>query len=82
MLLAATALGLGATLTTLYLGFEKEAEAVLGLPDGVHSYAILPIGIRWAGSDQSAASLSPMSSTRTGGVRRIGTYRDGAERWG
>ena len=39
MLLAATALGLGATLTTLYLGFEKEAEAALGLPDGVHSYA-------------------------------------------
>jgi len=44
MLLAARALGLGATLTTLYLGFEKESEAVLGLPDGVHSYAILPIG--------------------------------------
>ena len=44
MLLAARALGLGATLTTLYLGFEKEAEAALGLPDGVHSYAILPIG--------------------------------------
>jgi nitroreductase len=44
MLLAARALGLGATLTTLYLGFEKEAEAVLGLPDGVHSDAILPIG--------------------------------------
>jgi nitroreductase len=44
MLLAARALGLGATLTTLYLAFEKEAEAVLGLPDGVHSYAILPIG--------------------------------------
>ncbi len=44
MLLAARALGLGATLTTLYLLFEKEAEAALGLPDGVHSYAILPIG--------------------------------------
>jgi nitroreductase len=44
MLLAARALGLGATLTTLYLGFEREAEAALGLPDGVHSYAILPIG--------------------------------------
>ena len=44
MLLAARALDLGATLTTLYLGFEKEAEAALGLPDGVHSYAILPIG--------------------------------------
>jgi nitroreductase len=44
MLLAARALGLGATLTTLYLAFEKEAEAALGLPPGVHSYAILPIG--------------------------------------
>ena len=44
MLLAARALGLGATLTTLYLLFEKEAEAALGLPEGAHSYAILPIG--------------------------------------
>jgi nitroreductase len=44
MLLAARAVGLGATLTTLYLAFEKEAEAALGLPPDVHSYAILPIG--------------------------------------
>jgi len=44
MLLAARALGLGATLTTLYLSFEKEAEAALGLPADWHSYAILPIG--------------------------------------
>lgn len=44
MLLAARALGLGATLTTLYLQFEQEAEAALGLPPGVHSYALLPIG--------------------------------------
>jgi len=44
ILLAARALGLGATLTTLYLSFEKEVEAALGLPAGVHSYAILPIG--------------------------------------
>lgn len=44
MLLAARALGLGATLTTLYLLFEKEAEAALGLPEGVHSYALIPIG--------------------------------------
>src|SRR5690348_15506432 len=44
MLLAARALGLGATLTTLYLQFEKEAEAALGLPSNVHSYALLPIG--------------------------------------
>jgi nitroreductase len=44
MLLAARALGLGATLTTLHLVFEKEAEAALGLPPGFHSYALLPIG--------------------------------------
>ena len=44
MLLAARALGLGSTLTTRHLLHEREAEAALGLPDGVHSYAILPIG--------------------------------------
>jgi nitroreductase len=68
MLLAARALGLGATLTTLYLQFEKEAEAALGLPPGVHSYALLPIGY-------------PMC--RFGPVRRVAladvVYED---RWG
>jgi hypothetical protein len=68
MLLAARALGLGATLTTLYLQFEKEAEAALGLPPGVHSYALLPIGYRWAALGQSAVSRSPMSSTKIGGA--------------
>jgi nitroreductase len=44
ILLAARALGLGATLTTRHLVYEAETEAALGLPDGVHSYAIIPIG--------------------------------------
>ncbi len=44
MLLAARALGLGATLTTRHLQYEAEVEAILGLPSGFHSYAILPIG--------------------------------------
>ena len=44
ILLACRALGLGATLTTLHLNFEREAEAAMGLPQDVHSYAILPIG--------------------------------------
>jgi nitroreductase len=44
MMLAARAVGLGATLTTLYLQFEKEAEAAIGLLPNVHSYALLPIG--------------------------------------
>jgi nitroreductase len=44
MLLAARALGLGATLTTRHLFYEREVEAILGLPEGMRSYAILPIG--------------------------------------
>jgi nitroreductase len=44
MLLAARALGLGATLTTRHLLYEKETEDALGIPPGFHSYAILPIG--------------------------------------
>jgi len=44
MILAIRALGLGTTLTTRHLLHEKEAEAALGLPPGVHSYAILPVG--------------------------------------
>jgi nitroreductase len=68
LLAAARALGLGATLTTLYLQFAKEAEAVLGIPPGFHSYALLPIGY-------------PMG--RFGPVRRVAlsdvVYRD---RWG
>jgi nitroreductase len=44
MLLAARALGLGTTLTTLFQYEEEDGEAMLGLPEDVRSYAILPIG--------------------------------------
>ena len=44
MLLATRALGLGTTLTTRHTGFGKECDAIFGLPPGVQSYAILPIG--------------------------------------
>jgi len=64
----ARALGLGATLTTLHLQFERKAEAAMGLPPNFHSYALLPIGY-------------PMG--RFGPVRRIAladvAYED---RWG
>jgi hypothetical protein len=56
MLLAARALGLGATLTTLYLNFEKEAEAALGLPPGVHPMPCCRSAIQWDGLGQSGAS--------------------------
>jgi hypothetical protein len=80
MLLAARALGLGATLTTLYLQFQKEAEAALGLAPGVHSYALLPVATRWAGSGRFAVlrlptgrlqrSLGPALRDRTVRARR------------
>jgi len=44
MLLATRALRLGATLTTIHTVFANEADAAFGLPEGVQSYAILPIG--------------------------------------
>ena len=44
MLLAARALGLGASLTTRHLLYAEESEKALELPPGVLSYAILPIG--------------------------------------
>ena len=44
MLLAARALYLGATLTRCICSWRRKAEAALGLPPGVHSYALLPIG--------------------------------------
>ncbi|MBV8090248.1 MAG: nitroreductase family protein [Alphaproteobacteria bacterium] len=44
MLLAARALGLGATLTTLILRYADEVKAALGMPQDVRPYALLPIG--------------------------------------
>ena len=44
ILLAARALGLGATLTTRHLFYEKETQNILGLPPNTNSYAIIPIG--------------------------------------
>jgi nitroreductase len=44
MLLAARALGLGATLTSRHILHAGEVDAILQLPEGVQSYAIIPIG--------------------------------------
>jgi nitroreductase len=68
MLLAARALGLGATLTTRHLFHEKESEKALGLPEGVHSYAILPIGY----------PMGKFGPTKRGPLNEV-VYQD---RWG
>lgn len=44
LLLAARALGLGATLTTWHLFFEPDFKKVLGIPRGVKTFALIPIG--------------------------------------
>jgi nitroreductase len=44
ILLAARALGLGATLTSRHLVHATEVDAIFGLPPDAHSYAIVPVG--------------------------------------
>jgi nitroreductase len=44
LLLAARGLGLGAALTTMGLSNRKAAKAILGLPDLVEPFAIIPVG--------------------------------------
>ncbi len=68
MLLAARALGLGATLTCRHMVDQKEVDAVFGLPEGVASFAILPIGT-------PKGNFGPVNRGPLGDV----VYRD---RWG
>jgi len=44
ILLACRALGLGATLTSITTQYEEEVREILGLPDFLSTYAMIPIG--------------------------------------
>jgi nitroreductase len=44
IILACRALGLGTTITTNHIRCEAEAKAVLGVPDDVQTFALMPIG--------------------------------------
>lgn len=44
LLLMARALGLGATMTTWHVMFEKEFKDILGIPRQVHTFAAIPVG--------------------------------------
>jgi hypothetical protein len=48
--------GQSATLTTLYLIHEKDAEAAVRIPDSHHSYAIIPVGYPVAAAGGSIAA--------------------------
>ena len=52
LVLAARAYGLGATLTTLYAGYEKEVKELLRIPEDSMTMALIPLGYpnrgKWA----------------------------------
>jgi nitroreductase len=44
IILACRAFGLGTSITTNHIRCESEVKALLGIPDGVSTYALMPIG--------------------------------------
>jgi len=44
IILACRALGLGTVITTNHMLYEDEVKAVLGMPDGAATFALMPIG--------------------------------------
>lgn len=44
LMLAARALGLGSALTTLHRAYEPEVKELLGIPEGVETLALVPLG--------------------------------------
>lgn len=59
LLLAARAHGLGATLTTWHLALEPEFKAVLGIPRGVRTFALIPVG--WPRGNLGPVTRRPAS---------------------
>ena len=57
-MLALRSRGLGAAWTTLHLGYEKEAAALLGIPDTVTQIALLPVAYT-IGDDFKRAQRKP-----------------------
>lgn len=44
LLLAARAVGLGATLTTVHIAYEPEIKQLLGIPDDIETACLIPLG--------------------------------------
>jgi nitroreductase len=68
LLLAARGLGLGGCLTTLHMRREAEVKALLGIPESVDTYALIPLGY----------PATPHGPLNRRPVREV-TFRD---RWG
>lgn len=59
LLLAARAHGLGATLTTWHLALEGEFKSILGIPRGVKTFALVPVG--WPRGNLGPVNRRPAS---------------------
>lgn len=75
LLLTARALGLGATITTWHLMFESDFKRVLGIPRGVRTFAVVPVG--WP-----TGKFGPVRRRPAGEVIRWERWEDGAGRLG
>ena len=59
VILACRALGLGTTITTNHIRCEDEVRALLGLPEDVETFAMMPIG--WPVNAFGPLSRKPLS---------------------
>ena len=62
-MLAARARGLGSAWTTLHLIYEKEAAAILGIPDDVTQTALLPVAYFTGKDFKPAKRMDPKRVT-------------------
>lgn len=66
LVLALRARGVGASLTTMHLMYEKEAAELLGIPDDITQAALLPIGYYKGETFRSADRISARDRTYWG----------------
>ena len=70
LMLAARGLGLGTVITTIHRRYEDEIAALLGIPDGVQTAALIPMGYPEEGTGFGPTGRKPVEDV---------TFRD---RWG
>jgi len=61
LLLAATALGLGTRLTTIWQHKDAEVRKLLGLPDNVEAFALIPVGYPGGGEHLGGSRRKPIA---------------------
>ena len=75
LMLAARALGLGTTLTSLHKLHEREVKELLGIPEGVETMALIPVGWPKGRFGPRSACPSRRSSTGSSGATGASSRR-------